>query len=77
MKNKTFWVPRGYYSETKIKEDDVQMVPVEEVEELISKHGIHIESGRCFGIKYHEAKGDLHKFVYDLLRVVTKPRGEE
>lgn len=26
------WVPRGYFSKVKIKDDDVQMVPVEELE---------------------------------------------
>lgn len=29
------WVPRRYFSKVRIKDDDVQMVPVEELEALI------------------------------------------
>ena len=52
------------------------MSELEQIRELIKKHGIHIESGRCFGIPYHEAKGNLHKFIYDLLVVVPKENSE-
>ena len=50
------------------------MSELEQIRKLIKEHGIYIESGRCFGIPYHEAKGNIHKFIYDLLRVVTKRR---
>ena len=45
---------------------------IREIKNLIAEHGISIESGRYFGIPYHEAKGDLHKFIYDLLRVLSE-----
>lgn len=35
MKVELVWVPRGYYSKVKIKEDDVQMMIVESPPEVI------------------------------------------
>ena len=49
----------------------------EEIKALVKKHGIKIESGRCFGIKYHEAQGDLHKFIYELLAVLGSVKDDK
>lgn len=35
-KPETVWVPRGYYSKSKIKEDDVQMIIIEVLQEEAS-----------------------------------------
>lgn len=62
------WVPRGYFSESKIKEDDVQMIILDDLDAWLEKLKAEVDRLNKEGLEHHAIAVEY----YEKLEAVEK-----